>query len=52
MNRWVNFLSLLPGTTLTLLVISLQIRYLFEPTAEVQAAITDFFQFLQEYGEL
>jgi hypothetical protein len=132
MNRWVNFLSLLPGTSLTLLVISmaflrvydetdflflgylanarlwsnrltvaallvalvnfgvewdrrnqeadrraeeeqrrleeaeraarrariqnrwivLQARYLLSPTAEVEAAVADFVEFLQEYGEL
>jgi len=139
MNRWVNFLSLLPGTSLTLLVISiaflrvydetdflflgyltnarlwsnrltvaallvalvnfsvewdrrnreanrlareeqrrteeeqrrleeaeraarrariqnrwiiLQARYLLSPTAEVEAAVADFVQFLQDYGEL
>jgi hypothetical protein len=132
MNRWVNFLSLLPGTGLTLLVISiaflrvydetdflflgylanarlgrnrltvaallvalvnfgvewdrrnqeadrraeeeqqrleeaeraarrariqnrwivLQARYLLSPTAEVEAAVGDFVEFLQEYGEL
>jgi hypothetical protein len=132
MNRWVNFLSLLPGTSLTLLVISiaflrvydetdflflgylanarlwsnrltmaalvvalvnfgvewdrrnreadrraeeeqrraeeaeraarrariqnrwivLQARYLLGPSAEVEAAVADFVQFLQDYGEL
>ena len=125
MNRWVNFLSLIPGTSLTLLVISiaflrvydetdflflgylanarlwsnrltlaallvalanfgvewdrrnreadrsaeeteqaarrtriqnrwivLQARYLLSPTAEIEAAVADFVQFLQEYGEL
>jgi hypothetical protein len=132
MNRWVNFLSLIPGTSLTLLVISiaflrfydetdftilgqfasprswsnrltvaallvalvnfsvewnnrnreadrraeeeqrrdeeaeraarrariqnrwivLQARYLLSPSAEVEAAVADFFQFLQEYGEI
>jgi len=32
--------------------IVLQIRYLFTPSLQTQAAITDFLQFLQDYGEL
>ncbi|TVQ20531.1 MAG: hypothetical protein EA367_08395, partial [Leptolyngbya sp. DLM2.Bin15] len=31
--------------------IVLQARYLLDPTAEVEAALGDFVQFLQEYGE-
>lgn len=32
--------------------IVLQIRHLLDPNPETQAAIADFLQFLQEYGEL
>ena len=32
--------------------IVLQARYLLDPSAEVEAAVADFIQFLQEYGEL
>ena len=32
--------------------ILLQARYLLDPSAEVEAAVGDFVQFLQEYGEL
>jgi hypothetical protein len=32
--------------------IVLQSRYLLSPTAEVEAAVADFVEFLQEYGEL
>ena len=32
--------------------IVLQARYLLGPSAEVEAAVADFIQFLQEYGEL
>jgi len=32
--------------------ILLQARYLLDPSAEVEAAVADFVQFLQEYGEL
>jgi hypothetical protein len=32
--------------------IVLQARYLLSPSAEVEAAVADFVQFLQEYGEL
>jgi hypothetical protein len=32
--------------------IVLQARYLLDPSAKVEAAVADFIQFLQEYGEL
>jgi type VI protein secretion system component VasK len=32
--------------------IVLQARYLLSPSTEVEAALADFFQFLQEYGEI
>jgi hypothetical protein len=32
MNRWVNFLSLLPGTSLTLLVISIAFLRVYDET--------------------
>jgi hypothetical protein len=41
MNRWVNFLSLIPGTTLTLLVISIAFLRFY--------AETDFIAFLRFY---
>ncbi|NMF85551.1 hypothetical protein [Nodosilinea sp. P-1105] len=32
--------------------IVLQARHLLSPTAEVEAAVADFVEFLQEYGEI